>query len=461
MYLKRKIDKWLYHWKNKEKHLPALIIGVRQCGKTASIMNFGKSYYKNIIYINFWTNPEYSSAFDSDLSVPTIISNISIKFPDIIINPKKTLIVFDEIQECPKARLSLKNFALDGKYDVIGSGSYIGINGYVIGDATPVPTGYEDIFQMKTMDFEEFLWANGYKDKHIDMLLEYFNKKTPVPNSTHTLFKKLFNQYLCIGGFPKAVSAFIVNHNIMDGVRVVQNTLFDMKGDFGRRVDKNGEPVFKTGDVARIQNVFDLIPTFLAKENKRFISSKIISGNSIDKVNAIEYLKQAGIIYKVYNLETPSLPLLGNKISSQFKIFTTDIGILTSMYGLDIISSILNGNLGQGKGAIYEALVFDSLYKADIDTFYFSKNTGLEIDFVICYNGSSYLVEAKAKTGNTKSSKTVMAHPDHYGHTKLLKIGDYNVSEEGDIITIPHYMTFLIGKSQKEYIEDLSFKDNI
>ena len=131
------------------------------------------------------------------------------------------------------------------------------------------------------------------------------------------------------------------------------------------------------------------------------------------------------------------------------------------MYGLDMISSILNGNLGQGKGAIYEALVFDSLYKADIDTFYFSKNTGLEIDFVICYNGSSYLVEAKAKTGNTKSSKTVMAHPDHYGHTKLLKIGDYNVSEEGDIITIPHYMTFLIGKSQKEYIEDLSFKDNI
>ena len=194
MYLKRKIDKWLYHWKNKEKHLPALIIGVRQCGKTASIMNFGKSYYKNIVYINFWTNPEYSSAFDSDLSVPTIISNISIKFPDIIINPKNTLIVFDEIQECPKARLSLKNFALDGKYDVIGSGSYIGINGYVIGDATPVPTGYEDIFQMKTMDFEEFLWANGYKDKHIDMLLGYFNKKIPGPNSPHTLVKKLVNQ---------------------------------------------------------------------------------------------------------------------------------------------------------------------------------------------------------------------------------------------------------------------------
>ena len=143
----------------------------------------------------------------------------------------------------------------------------------------------------------------------------------------------------------------------------------------------------------------------------------------------------------------PSLPLIGNAIHSQYKLFPCDIGIVTSMYGVETIIAMLEGNLGQGKGALYESIVFDSLYKANIETFYFAKNTGLEIDFVICYKGCSCLVEAKAKNGNTKSSKTVMANKNHYGPTKLIKIGDYNVGETGDILTIPHYMTFLLGKS--------------
>ncbi|MBR3202180.1 MAG: ATP-binding protein [Solobacterium sp.] len=445
MYLSRKIDKWLNDWKTKEDKSPALIVGIRQCGKTRSIEHFGKHNYKNVVKVNFWDNPEYCSDFDGKLDVNTLISNLSLRFPAIKIVPGDTLLFFDEIQECPRARLAFKNFELDGRYDVIGSGSYLGINGYITGDETPAPTGYEDVFHMCTMDFEEFLWANEFSVDQISLLKEYFVKRREVPEPMHSIFKEKFLNYLCVGGFPKAVHSYVKSQNIMDAVRITQNTVFDMKTDFGRRKGKDGKPVFKASEVSRIQNAFDLIPMFLAKENKRYITSKITGGNSRDKSDAIEYLVQAHIVNKVYNVETPSLPLAGNKKASQFKLFPEDIGIVTAMFGIDTIIAINKGQLGQGKGALYEALVFDSLHKAGIDTYYFAKESGLEIDFVICYDANSCLVEAKAKTGNTKSSKTVMKHPEHYGPTKLIKVGDYNIGETGDILTLPHYAVFMLG----------------
>ena len=304
---------------------------------------------------------------------------------------------------------------------------------------------------MHTMDFEEFLWAMGYKEEQINLLVESFNNKTPIPPNVHELYKELFLKYACIGGFPKVIKEYLKTHKIIDAFRELNSTVFDMKTDFGRRKDKKGNPVFKKAEVSRIQSVFDLIPTFLAKENKRFIVSNVAGSKQYDKKDAIEYLRQAHIVAKVYNVEIPSLPLIGEKIESQFKLFPEDIGIVIVMYGIDTVVAINKGDLGQGKGAIYEALVFDSLNKAGIEPYYFAKESGLEIDFVIAYNGYATLIEAKAKTGNTKSSKTVMKHPEHYGKTKLIKIGDYNISEEGDIITIPHYLTFVLGKTKYDF----------
>ena len=456
MYLRRKIDDWLSKWKSQDSKIPALVVGIRQCGKTESIKNFASKHFKNIIYMNFWNNPEYISLFDKSIEVNDLIQDITIQFPETKIDKDKTLIFFDEIQECPRARLSFKNFKSDGRYYVIGSGSYLGINGYVIGDATAAPTGCEQVYNMNTMDFEEFLWASNYDEKNINELYLHFKKREKVPESSHNKYKKLFKQYLCVGGFPESVTEFLKTHNIADSITIMNRIVFDMKTDFGRRKDKNNQPVFKAHEVARIQNVFDLIPTFLAKESKRFITSKISNGSSIDKSTAIEYLVQSHIVYKVHNLDIPSLPLKGNKIDSQFKLFPTDISILTNMYGVETIQAIYFDKLGIGKGAIYEALVFDSLYKANIDTFYYAKDTGLEIDFVICYDNYSYLVETKAKDGNAKSCKTVMKNKDHYGITKLLKIGDYNVGEENDILTIPHYMTFLLGRKDDFIVEDLT-----
>lgn len=445
-YYKRKIDKWLTEWKKAEDKSPALIVGIRQCGKTESIIRFAENNYTNVIRINFWDDPEYVKDFEGPLDVDSLISNISLHFPDIFINPANTLLYFDEIQECPRARLAFKNFKLDGRYDVIGSGSYLGINGYVIGDATPVPTGYENVYHMHTFDFEEFLWANGYTDDKNTTIIDAFLSGQAVRENIHNVYKDLFLKYICVGGFPDAIKTYLKNHNLMESLRINQNIIFDMKSDFGRRKGKDGKPVFKPNEVSRIQNAFDLIPTFLAKENKRFIVSKITSGSSSEKRDAIEFLRQAHIVNKVHNLESPSLPLAGNKIENQFKLFPADIGIVTALYGSETIIAINQGNLGMGKGAIYEAMVFDSLNKAGVDVYYFAKESGLEIDFVVAYKGFSHLIEAKARTGNAKSSKTVMSHPDHYGPTKLIKVGDYNVGKTDDILTIPHYMSFLLGK---------------
>ena len=452
MYLKRKIDDFLDNWLKLGSKTPILVVGIRQCGKTESIKEFATRNNLKLVEINFWTNPEYCLDFDGNLEVDTLISNISLRFPNKSINPDDTLLFFDEIQECPKARLSLKNFEKDGRYKVIGSGSYLGINGYVIGDSTPAPIGYDDVFQMKTMDFEEFLWANSYNDSQVNKLIDYFKLRKPIPENENEIYKNLFLKYACIGGFPKVVKEYISTHNILSAFRVLNNNIFEMRNDFGRRKGKDGKPVFKPSEVSRIQNVFDLIPTFLAKDSKRFIVSKIVNGKSYDKNDAIEYLTQSHIVFKVHNVTSPSLPLSGEKVISQFKLFPEDIGIVSSMYGIDTISAINRGDLGYGKGAIYEALVFDSLIKNGIEPYYYSKNSGLEIDFVISYAGFSTLIESKSTTGNAKSSKTIMRHPEHYGKTKLIKIGDYNISENGDIVTIPHYLTFVLGKTKNEGI---------
>ncbi len=451
MYYRRKIDRQLDAWLKKKDKIPALIVGIRQCGKTESIKEFAKRNNLKLIMINFWTHPEYSADFEKSLDVDDLISNISLRFPHSNIKPETTLIFFDEIQDCPKARLSLKSFKEDGRYSVIASGSLLGINSYVKGDNSPAPTGSEDIYEMKTMDFEEFLWANGYDEKQIEYLINCFANREKIDPNIHNLYKELFLKYASIGGFPKVIATYLETKSIKEAYKVLNNIVFEMKTDFGRRKSKDGKPIFNKSEMARIENAFDLMPVFLAKENKRYIVSKIQTGKQYDKNDAIEYLRQAHIVKKVYNVEVPSLPLFGEAITSQFKLFPTDIGIVTSMYGIDTIRAILNNNLGQGKGAIYEAIVFDSLYKADIDAYYYAKESGLEIDFVISYDGYATLIEAKSTTGNTKSSKTIMKHPDHYGKVKLIKIGEYNIGEENGIITIPHYLTFALEHNNDDF----------
>lgn len=445
--LRRHIDEWLINWKNNPNHKPALIKGIRQSGKTHSIRKFAydKKNYDIAIYLNFWDNPELIDSFNGKLDVDTIVTELSVKMPLPNLIPGKTIFIFDEVQECPRALLFMKTNERDKRFDFIASGSYLGVNGYVVGDDTPKPVGSTEPFDMRTMDFEEFLWAKGYKDEQISLIKQAFEKKEPLSNSMHETFSRLFKEYLCVGGFPEAVKNFVLTNNIYSSIQITRRITKDLQDDFGRRRGKDKKPLFNTNEVARIRSAFSLIPSFLGKENKRYIVSKIEGKGAKDAgKDALDYLKDTGIIIKVHNLYVPSTPLSVNVIQNQYKVFPTDIGMLVGLLEDGVSNAIMSGNLGIGKGMVYEALIADALYKRGGDLFYFAKETGLELDFVINVHGESTILEVKSTDGNAKSAKTVMAHPDHYGKTKLIQIKETNIGYKNEVLTIPHYMANLL-----------------
>ncbi len=445
MELRRHIDIWLAEWKKNSRHKPALVRGIRQSGKTHSISLFAKNNYEVVIYLNFWDRPDLIDVFDGQLDADTIIRELSVKISMPDVKAGSTVFIYDEVQECPRALLSLKTIMTDKRFDFIASGSYLGVNGYVVSDDTPKPVGCTDEYDMRTLDFEEFLWAKGLKDREVAYIKDAFEKKQPLSKAMHGSFSSLFREYLCVGGFPEAVSNYVQTNNIYSTLQITRRITRDLQDDFGRRRGINDTPLFNANEVARIRSAFSLIPSFLGKENKRFIVSKISGKGAKDAgKDAIEYLKDTGVITKVHNLYVPATPLSVNVISNQFKVFPTDIGMLVGMLEDGTTDAILSGNLGMGKGMLYEALVADALFKRGGRFYYFAKESGLELDFVINYLGDSTILEVKAVDGNTKSAKTVLAHPDHYGKTKLIRIKDSNFSFSEEIITIPHYAVHLL-----------------
>ena len=448
MYLKRKIDKILLDWWNKPHHSPALVSGVRQCGKTTSILQFASKHFAHVIYINFWKTPKIKECFEASLEVDNIIKLLSFFDASFSFVPFKTIIILDEIQDCPNARLSLKFFKEDGRFEIIASGSYIGLNILENDAPVPMPNGAEDIIYMKTMDFEEFLWANGYGEETISHLENYFEKKETIPSSIHEKMKQLFKEYMCVGGYPEVVLDYVSSHNFSSAFNKINSLIFDIKGDPIKRTNEEGKSLYNPSEIMRIQNAFDLIVSSSFKDNQRFVISKISHGNGIANKDAVNYLVNANVAFKVHNVANVSLPLTVSKIESNFRLYYSDISIFMAMCGFDTIKALMQDSLGMNKGQIYEAALADSLYKAFIPTYYFRKSSGLEIDFVISYLGYSTLIEAKAKKGNAKSSKTIMNNKEHYGVTKLIKFGDYNITQQNDILTLPYYLAFLLNRTK-------------
>lgn len=448
MYLKRKIDKILLDWWNKPHHSPALVSGVRQCGKTMSILQFASKHFAHVIYINFWKTPKIKKCFEASLEVDNIIKLLSFFDASFSFVPFKTIIILDEIQDCPNARLSLKFFKEDGRFEIIASGSYIGLNILENDAPVPMPNGAEDIIYMKTMDFEEFLWANGYGEETISHLENYFEKKETIPSSIHEKMKQLFKEYMCVGGYPEVVLDYVSSHNFSSVFNKINSLIFDIKGDPIKRTNEEGKSLYNPSEIMRIQNAFDLIVSSSFKDNQRFVISKISHGNGMANKDAVNYLVNANVAFKVHNVANVSLPLIVSKIESDFRLYYSDISIFMAMCGFDTIKALMQDSLGMNKGQIYEAALADSLYKAFIPTYYFRKSSGLEIDFVISYLGYSTLIEAKAKKGNAKSSKTIMNNKEHYGVTKLIKFGDYNITQQNDILTLPYYLVFLLNRTK-------------
>lgn len=442
---KRKITDEMLAWKNTPNKKALIVKGLRQVGKTTSVRAFAQQNYENVVYVNFKSNNSAKRIFDDDLVINRITTDLSALLPDARFVPYKTVIIFDEIQECANARSSIKAFVEDGRYDVIGTGSLLRIKGYNKKKSKGVPVGFEKTIYMKPMDFEEFLWAKGIQQTVIDYLKDSYRSLTRISETTHRAMIRYFKEYICVGGMPRVVNVFVTS-NDMNAVYDEQRDLIEeYKDDFGKHLDENEQEETNMVLLTRINNVFDSIPAQLAKENKKFVFSAMSKkGRSSEYMPAIQWLKDYGLINFCYNLSTIDRPLEGYKIDNIFKLYFVDSGLFISMLERGTASKILNDNLNIYKGAIYENIIADAFSKNGISLYYFHKESGLEIDFVSVINDLLSIVEVKARTGNSKSAKTVLNDKTRYNADNMIKLGEYNIGVKGNMITLPFYLSFLL-----------------
>lgn len=435
--LKRKIEQRLQEWKCSPNRKPLLIKGCRQCGKTYSVLDFAKKNYKHVVYLNFFENPDYCSVFEGSLEIDNITMLLSALLgSEAVFEPGKTILVLDEIQECPDARTALKFFHLDGRYDVIGTGSLLGVRGYGK-EPKSIPVGYETTIDMSPLDFEEFLWANGISEVVIDSLQKNISGVTPVPEALHKKMRQLLLQYTVVGGMPDVVQTFVDTKRL--------DEVLNMQRDIVRSYEDDMIKYANQKDKSCILECFQSIPKQLSKENKKFQYSVVKKGSTASKyAGSLQWIEDAGIISRCYNLSATELPLDGNAQDDVFKVYMRDCGLFISMLEDGTQFDVLQGNLARYKGAIFENLIADMFTKMGRKLYYFHKNSGLEVDFVIRYKGKCTLVEVKASSGNTKSTKTILAHPEKYHVNSAIKLGDYNVGKSGEILTLPLYMAFLL-----------------
>ena len=442
---KRKIISEFEAWKNSTGKKKALVVkGLRQIGKTYTVREFANANYENIVYINFKENENAKKIFDSDLNVDRIILDLSAILPGTHFMEGKTVIIFDEVQECANARSSIKPFCEDGRFDIIATGSLLGIKGYNKKKSKGVPTGFERIVYMKPMDFEEFLWAKGINEDVIKHLRECFENKTPVNEATHKAMLRYFKEYICVGGLPYIVDRFISTNDMNVVWQEQHDILEEYKDDFGKHLNENEEEEIDLALLGRINRVFESIPAQLSRENKKFVFSTLEKKGRAEKyLPAIQWLCDFGIINICYNLNNISDPLEGNEIDNIFKIYMQDSGLFISMLDRDSAAKILSGDLGFYKGAIFENIIADCFSKQDRKLYYFHKDSGLEIDFVTKVKSEIALVEVKSTTGNTKSANTVLKNPK-YEAKICYKLSVNNIGVAKNKITVPYYMAMFL-----------------
>ena len=355
--LQRKIEQRLVDWKNSPDHKPLLIKGVRQCGKTYIVRHFAENNYENVVYVNFFEHPEYAKAFSGALDVDTIIANLSAAIPGVKFVPRLTCIIFDEIQECPVARTAFKFFKIDGRFDIIATGSLLGVIGYSNDKRVSIPVGYESILEMKPLDFEEFVWANNINANVLETLRQCYQQRKPVPELIHESMKKLFLQYIVVGGMPEAVNTFLATHDL--------NQVSAVQSDIMKSYEDDMVKYAPTPYKALLRETFLSIPRQLSRENKKFQYSLVKRGGRASAfMGVMQWLEDAGIIVRCYNLNNLELPLDGNADNDVFKVYMADTGLFVSMLEPESKFDIMQGNLLGYKGAIFENAVADLLSKA-------------------------------------------------------------------------------------------------
>lgn len=436
--LKRKIDKYLTDWKNRPDRKPLIIKGARQIGKTRSVEWFAGQNYASVIEINFIEQKKYREIFNDGFEVDAILKNISLLNPELKFIPGDTIFFFDELQACPNCATSLKFFKLDGRFDVICSGSLMGIS---YNEIESNSVGYKEDYEMHSMDFEEFLWAMGYNDEFTADLLSQMLDVRPLSELQMDTLMSLFRDYVIIGGMPEVVSTYVRNKNFSGTLDIQRQLLKDYEEDITKYVEGL--------DKAKVKAVYNHISTFLAKENKRFQITKIArNARNRDYMGCVEWLADAGVVNVCYCLNQPELPLKGNYDPKMYKIYFKDTGLLIASLDEEAQEDLrANKNLGTYKGAIYENIVGDMLVKQGYRLFYYhSDRPALEMDFFIRDADSLIPVEVKANDGATASLNRLL-NDDKYNDVKYgIKLGYRNIGFNGKFYTFPYFLTFLLRR---------------
>lgn len=441
--LKRKIDKYLEEWKASVDKKPLIVKGARQVGKTASIRYFGEKYYNNIVEINFALQPKYKQIFADGYEVDSIIKNITLLNPTLVFVPHETLLFFDELQEYPDCATSLKSFKQDGRYDVICSGSLMGLYYQQIESNS---VGYKTDYEMYSLDFEEFLWAKGYDEHFIYDLCQHMVELKPLSNIQMDVLGGLFSDYMILGGMPEVVNRYIESGQFSGLLQLQRQLLQDYEEDITK---------YAAGfDKAKVLAVYRHITTFLAAENKRFQVTKIARGaRNREYIGAVEWLANAGIINICYCLQTPSLPLKGNYDAKLYKVYYRDTGLLIASLDEEAQEDLrANRNFGTYKGAIFENIVADMLAKQGYDLYYYrSESPSLEMDFFVRDAQSLIPVEVKAKENATVSlNRLISSDKEKYDDIQYgIKLCNKNIGFNGKFYTFPYFLTFLLRRFLK------------
>ena len=438
--LKRKFYDFLLHWKETKKNECLLVNGARQVGKTYIIDAFGRSNYGSYLYLNFLEHPEYKEIFSGSLQPEEIYKRISLYLEGVRYADHDTLIFLDEIQVCRKARTALKFLALDDRYDVIASGSLLGIHYHADDseeDEYSVPVGYEREVELYALDFEEFLWARGISTDAIDELREYFCRREKIAAGINTRYQELLREYMIVGGMPDVVKTLLATSNYQE-VYLAQRKIF-------KAYEDDIEKYAKNTDKPKIKNCYYSIPRQLSKEYTKFQYKTVERNGSSRKYgNAIEWLIDAGLVKAVNNVSYPMLPLKAYEKPEEFKIYVTDTGLATAMFGFETQAALLTSILsGPAKGGLYENLIFDILMKRGYELHYYKKvNFAQEIEFLFEANGFAVPTEVKASRGDTISLNEFIQnyHPQY-----AYKLIDGNAGVSGCKITLPHYMAMFIN----------------
>ena len=438
---RRKIYDRLVQWKATKHHECLLVKGARQIGKTFIVEKFGREQYESFIEFNFILDPDACSIFDGSLKAEDLYRKISAYDATRRLLPGRTLIFLDEIQECANARTALKSFALDGRYDVIASGSLLGIKyknkkSRDRHEPKSIPVGYERQVTMHSLDFEEFLWARGVTEEAFGVLRGYYERREVVPDAVNRKYSDMLKEYLIVGGMPAVVGAYVESGNFGPVQEEQEKILASYVDDIHKYAD--------TTDIPKIEACYRAIPRLLAKENRKFKYAEVEKGGSERKyATSVDWLCDASFASRAVNVTVAEMPLNAQIRDGWFKLYLSDIGLLSALYGTETKGLLYSGRLvGNAKGGLYENLIAGMLERKGIPLYYFKNEEGSrEVEFMVERDGGIVPVEVKASNGSTLSLNEVLERPQvSYGY----KFVDGNIGVSGKKITLPHYMAMFI-----------------